>query len=315
MKTGFLSFLVMLVLSVSAYAQQTVVQTKTLDSFSHVNISEKFSFKLKSGSTCSVKIVSDERIAEYVRPVVKNGVFTVYLDEKKYPSELKKELKAKDAPQPVLELEIYAPSIKSLTMKDKAVLWDTDEIKSDNFKLDISGNAQIISMNVSSQSADFTFSNSVKADIEVAASSKLTVSVGNSADVTIKQKGGNGSYELKGLSSVLKSNLEVLEVSVLARGGAKAYLSGSASLLDVDADDNTVIDAEALESKEATVEQQGSSCCHVNVEEYMKVSLIGGSTLTFKRKPVIDIQRIVESTLVQADDPKSPKATKNQRKK
>ena len=30
MKTGFLSFLVMLVLSVSAYAQQTVVQTKTV---------------------------------------------------------------------------------------------------------------------------------------------------------------------------------------------------------------------------------------------------------------------------------------------
>ena len=79
----------------SAFAQQTVVQNKDLDSFSSVVIGEKFSFRLKSAPNFSVRIIADDRIIDYVRPTVKNGVFTITLNEKKYPAELKKALKAK----------------------------------------------------------------------------------------------------------------------------------------------------------------------------------------------------------------------------
>ena len=100
--TLLLAFVAILTLS----AQQTVVLNKDLDSFSTVSIDGKFAFRLKAAPTYSVRIMSDERIADYVRPVVKNGTLTILLDEKKYPAELKKALKAKGAAEPFLEIEI-----------------------------------------------------------------------------------------------------------------------------------------------------------------------------------------------------------------
>jgi hypothetical protein len=63
-------------------------------------------------------------------------------------------------------------------------------------------------------------------------------------------------------------------------------------------------DAELLEVKEGQITQTGSSKCHVNVTDKMKVNLTGGCMLTFKRTPVIEVERIVGSTLIKADDPK-----------
>ena len=75
-------------------------------------------------------------------------------------------------------------------------------------------------------------------------------------------------------------------------------------MLDVESAGSSLIDAEALEVKEGNFVQSGSSKCHVNVEERMKVNLTGGCMLTFKRKPSIEVERIVNSTLIKADDPK-----------
>ena len=36
----------------------------------------------------------------------------------------------------------------------------------------------------------------------------------------------------------------------------------------------------------------------------MRVNLTGGCMLTFKRTPRIEVERIVNSTLIKADDPK-----------
>ena len=66
----------------------------------------------------------------------------------------------------------------------------------------------------------------------------------------------------------------------------------------------SMIDAEALEVKEGNFLQSGSSKCHVNVEDRMRVNLTGGCMLTFKRTPRIEVERIVNSTLIKADDPK-----------
>ena len=44
--------------------------------------------------------------------------------------------------------------------------------------------------------------------------------------------------------------------------------------------------------------------CHVNIMENLKVNLTGGSMLTFKRKPVFEVERILNSSLLTADDEK-----------
>ena len=56
-------------------------------------------------------------------------------------------------------------------------------------------------------------------------------------------------------------------------------------------------------SKAAMV-QSGTSKCYVNVTDTLKVNLTGSTMLTFKNKPYIDVERIVGSTLIKADDPR-----------
>lgn len=297
--TLLLAFVAILTLS----AQQNVVLNKDLDSFSTVSIDGKFAFRLKAAPTYSVRIISDERIADYVRPVVKNGTLTILLDEKKYPAELKKALKAKGAAEPFLEIEIYAPYVKELEVKQKAVLLDADDIRVDYFTLRTSGSAKVNRLNIDCVTADLFFEGSSQANVSVDVDTKLNVTAENSSISNVMQKGGNSIVKMKG-SSVLNLKVDVVDVDVESVFTSTLNVSGLAAMLYVESSGSSLIDAEALEVKEGNFIQSGSSKCHVNVEERMKVNLTGGSMLTFKRKPAIEVDRIVNSTLIKADDPK-----------
>jgi len=303
MKSVLTFVLALFMTAVTMSAQQTVVQNKDLDAFTSVKMDDKFSFRLKNSPTYSVRIIADERIADYVRPVVKGGTLSMVLDEKKYPDELKKALKAKGAAEPVLEIEIYAPTIKKLELKNKAILMDAERLKVDNFELNVSGSAFVNRLHVDCGSATFDFNNSCQANVSISVDSKLTITTSNSSKVNVSQRGGNGFFTTKG-SSTLNVTGEYLVVETDASGSSETFLSGKASILKVEASGTSMTDAEALEVKEGDFELSGPSKCHVNVEEYMKVNLTGGTMLTFKRKPVIEVDRIVNSTLIKADDPK-----------
>lgn len=303
MKRLFIVILLSVVSMTSAFAQQTVVQAKELDMFSSVVVGEKFAFRLKSAPNYSVRIIADDRIIDYVKPTVKNGVFTVTLNEKQYPAELKKALKAKDATPPFLEIEISAPTIKTIEIKDKATILDADVIKTDEFTFKSYGSAMVSRLDVECVSAEIGCHGNSQCGFNVNVDTKLNVTTENSSTANISQNGGNSVVRTKA-SSTLNLKVEVVDVDIEATGGSTVYLSGNASMLDVDAAGATLIDAEALEVKEGNFVQTGSSKCHINVEERIKVNLTGGSVLTFKRKPVIEVDRIVNSTLIKADDPK-----------
>ena len=83
----------LLFLGLSAFAQPNLVQHKEYESFKTVNVSDKFTVRLRSAPDYSVKITSDERISPYVQAYVKNGTLYLVLDEKNYTPELKKQLR------------------------------------------------------------------------------------------------------------------------------------------------------------------------------------------------------------------------------
>jgi hypothetical protein len=171
------------------------------------------------------------------------------------------------------------------------------------FSLNTSGSAKISRLNVNCITADLSFNGSSNSNVVVDVDTKLTVNSENSSVNNVTQRGGNAIIVAKG-SSTLNINVEVVDVDIESAGGSTIYLSGLASMIDVEAAGGSHIDAEALEVKEGNFIQSGSSKCHVNVEERMKVNLTGGCMLTFKRKPSIEVDRIVNSTLIKADDPK-----------
>lgn len=303
MKKSFVFIISCLLFGAVASAQPQKVIEKDFEKFSTIKIEDKFDVKLISSDRYAVRINVDERIAAHVQAYEKNGTLYLILDEKGYTKELKKQLKQKGVAEPVLEAEIYMPEVNSLIFSDKVFVRHCDELKSDNFTLTASDNAKIQQLRISCATADMNVSRSVEMTAEMNVASKLYLDAGNSAKVSLSQNGGNSFLELDGSAYVdMKASVQSLEI--IASSGAESHVSGTASLLTVNASGLSRTDAELLEVKEGQITQTGSSKCHVNVTDKMKVNLTGGCMLTFKRTPAIEVDRIVNSTLIKADDPK-----------
>ena len=288
------------------FGQSNIVQEHDYEKFNAVNVSDYFEVNLFASEGHSVKIISDERVASYVKSFVKNGTLYLDLDEKSYTPELKKTLRAKGAVAPYLKVEIYAPMINSLVLKEKAVITKSEGLRCENFTLTASDNARIEKLPIQCVSAEINLSRSAVAFMNVNTSKTLYLNISNGAQANIRQDSGNMDAKISG-SAVLKTNMNVSEVSLDIAGGTEAYLTGIASMLKVKSAGLSITDAEALEASDAEMEQSGSSKCYVNVVNNLKVNLTGGCLLSFKRNPSIEVERIVNSTMIKADDPKRKK--------
>lgn len=304
MKKSMLLVIAALLLGAVASAQPQKVISKDFERFSTVKVEDKFVVKLLSSDKYSVRINCDERIAAHVQAYEKNGTLYLILDEKGYTKELKKELKQKGAPQPVLEAEIYMPEIKSLILMDKSFVTKCDEIKSDKFTMTVSDNVKIQQLNINCTTVDIDVSrNADISSAEFTVADKLTLKASNSAKITAVQNGGNAILDLGG-SAVVNMKASVNTVEVIASSGAESHINGTAEKVFVDATGLSRTDVEYLEAKEGDVILSGSSKCNTNVSDKLTVNLTGGSMLTYKGMPAFNVERIVSSTLIKADDPK-----------
>lgn len=303
MKRSLVFIISCLLFGVMAVAQPQKVIEKTFERFSTVKVQDKFVVRLINSDRFAVRVNVDERIASHVQAYEKNGTLYLVLDEKGYTKELKKELKKKGAPQPMLEAEIYMPEINSLIFTDKVMVAYSDFLRSNDFTLTATDNVKIQQLKVACTTASIDVSRSatVSADMDVA--NTLYLAANNSSTVSIAQRGGMAVLDLGG-STYVDMKAAVQSVDVKASSGAESHISGSSSTLTVDASGYSRTDAELLEVSEGYMTQSGSSKCHVNVYDKMKVNLTGGAMLTFKRTPEIEVERIYNSTLIKADDPK-----------
>ena len=293
----------MLLMGASAFAQPLLVQDKDFEKFLSLNVESDFIVKLVKSDSYAVKLTTDERIAAHVQAFVKNGTLYLILDEKGYTPELKKQLRQKGAAAPVLQAEVYMPTLNSLIMNGKSQLVHCDSFYNENFTATLSGNAVAAQLNVGCSTAELNVSKGAKVTAALAVESKVYLNASNSATVSLTQNGGNAFLKLGG-SSLVDMRAEAQSVEVEASSSAESHVSGVASMLKVTAVGLSRTDTELLETKVGDVTLSGSAKCHVNVTDNLKVNLTGGSMLTFKRKPSIEVDRIVNSTLIKADDPK-----------
>ena len=198
------------------------------------------------------------------------------------------------------------PTLNSLVLKEKSVITKSEGLKSENFTLTATDNSRIEKLPLQCVSAEVNLSKGAVAFINVNASKTLYLDISNSSEANIRQESGSMDAKIAG-SAILKTNVNVSEMNIDIAGGTEAYLTGTASMLKVKAAGLSVTDAEALEVSDAEMEQTGSSKCYVNVVNNLKVNLTGGCLLSFKRNPSIEVDRIVNSTMIKADDPKRKK--------
>lgn len=302
----YVSIALAMFLFTSAFAQSQRVNELQLERFTTVSVGDYFKVKLVSSPYYSVRFNTDERIATLVSATVKKGVLTIDLDEKGYSAELKKALKGKDAVQPVLDVEVYMPTIEELILSDNAVLVGDYVIRSAEFALKVKGHASISQLRMECASAEMEVSNSAQVGVDAVISNTMTIKAANSAQLLLSQKGGKIELDVNG-SSIVKTNTTVSEILTEASGTCEVHMTGLASLLMIEASGSSLINAEALETVDADVIQSGSSDCFVNATEDLKVNLTGGSKLTFSRNPRIQVDRIVSATMLRADDVKKKK--------
>ncbi len=285
----------------SAQPEKTI--KKDFERFSTINVQDKFVVKFKHSEKYSVHITSDERIAAHVQAYEKNGTLFLILDEKEYTKELKKELKKKGAAEPKLEATVYMPTIKSLVFSDKATLAQCDMFDTDDFTLTATNNAEIHHLKINCRTAEIEMSKNAELNAEFRVIGKLNLTASNSSNIELKQKGGVSTIEMNN-SAKLEMRGDIQEMKITSASSSESHIAGKADDLTVKASGSSRTDTELLEVSKAMITQEGSSKCHVNVLDKMFVNLTDGSMLTFKNKPDIIIDRIVNSTLIRHDDPK-----------
>lgn len=303
MKKSIIFVLAGLMIGFTASAQLQKKIEKEFEKFHTVKVENDFVVKLHKSEKYSVRVNVDERLAAHVQAYEKNGTLYLLLDEKGFSKELKKELRQRGAVAPILEAEVYMPSLKSIIMMDKSNLAYCDELKVEKFTLTASDDVKIVNLKVDCETADLDVASSVEMTAEMKVSDKLNLKASKSAKVSLSQTGGSAEIELAG-SSNLEMKAAVEYMAIKASSGAESQISGTASDLTVSTSGYSKTDVEQLEVKEGDFEMTGSSKCYSNVTDKMKVNLTGGSMLTFKATPQIEVERIVNSTLIKADDPK-----------
>ena len=303
MKKLFIALALAVMTAIAANAKDSLVQENDYESFSSVNISDDFIVKLNSSDKYSVNTISDERVAPFVSCYVKNGVLYVSLDRKNFTSELKKQLKTKGAAKPVLEVEVYFPMLKSLEMSGNTNLQISDVIKAENFTLVLKDKAKVNKINIESETAEINLSKGAYANVEATTSKTLYVTTENTSQAIVKHFGNAISLVSSG-TSLQNIESEVVNMNADLSGGSTVEVKGSAAKLLVKGAATSRLTAEALAADNASVEQTGSSKCHVNVSGNLLVNLTGGAMLTFMGKPTIEVDRIVNSTLIKHDDPR-----------
>ena len=302
MKKIFMSMILALALMMVANAQKPVVHMR--ESFANVKVSDDFIVKLVAADKYMVRTTVDGRIESYVKSYVQNGTLYISLDRKSFPSDLKKALRVKGAPAPILEVEISFPSIESMEMGGNSILHRSDVLYAESFKLTVNDKARVDKIYVDCNTAEVILSKNAYADVETRASEMLYVITSNSSKAVVKQAGKNLKIDAAG-SSEVTAIAEVDHINVLTSSMSSVILSpGTADSMAVSAVGSSKIDAEAVSVSKASMSQSGTSRCYVNVSDTLKVNLTGNSLLSFKEKPYIDVERIVGSTLIKADDPK-----------
>lgn len=298
MKKFVLAAILSIVATYVADAQKTVFTESEMKAFTSVNVSDYFVVTMKESDDYILKTNIDERIDPYVAAYVKDGVLYLDVDRKKFPSELKKVLRAEHGQDPVIEAEVMAPVFKSLEVSGNAVVKGSDDIEVDSFRLTASDKAFISNVEVICKDAEVKISKSAEVDVEINASSGLDLQTAGTSKTFIKFDGDTLAVTSSGSSSIeaiVNAGGIVVENSGLSN---VKVTSGNVQSLRVNASGSSKLDVAETAVPYAYMIQTGSSKSVVNVTDTLKVNLAGNSSLEFKNNPYIDLERIISSTLV-----------------
>ena len=284
-------------LSGGALCAQTAQYTVNLEPFWGVDVSGPFEVSFVRGSQYRALISVLEPYKEYVTCEVNGGILTLTLDERKVPSDVKKQFRGKGTPDPFYRAVVYVPDLlRSVRLSGKAVMQDTEDLfDKARVSFEVEGNAQLRALQLSSLVFSLDMKGKSSAEFNISCrESEIIMAV--SAVLNLSGDCDQCNWTVQG-SSKLNSNCTAKHFSLTGKGNADAILSGSSEDAVYDLAGTIEVDASRMEVSSADVRMSSVCKLSVNALQSLKVNLNGGSVLNFAGEPSVIIDNIRSSTM------------------
>ncbi|MBO4455301.1 MAG: DUF2807 domain-containing protein [Bacteroidales bacterium] len=276
---------------------QAVQYSVDLSPFSAVDISGPFEVSLVRGQQPRALISVLDPYKEYVICSVDAGVLSIGLDEKKVPSDVKRQFRGKGTPDPVYSAIVYVPDLlQAVTMSGKAVLRDTEDVFDKSrtvFTLD--GQASVMTLNVSSLVFSLDMRGKSTADLK-AVCRETSVTLSGSSSLTMDEQTDKSQYNLSG-SSKARVKSKTMSFNVIAKANASMTLAGSSDGANYELAGTSEVDASLFEVSDADVRMTSVTRLSVAAANVLRVNLNGGSTLQFLGDPSVVIDNVRSASM------------------
>ena len=278
---------------------QTVTKFQEYAAFNTIDAEYNYNISIRPSEEGNyvVEQTIDAILENYIKAYVKNNTLFISFDEKGYnkDKEAKAAYKGKNAPKPVLNIIVKAPTFQTLKIRDNVVVDALGTtLNSNSFTLEAADNTKI--NNFSVETGD------------------CKVTVGKNAIVNLNAKAGdlkikadknavlNLNFETKGLdietgnSAVLTLSGGATSSKIKVEDSSKLTISGNASSMEFTGEDKADVDASKFPVKDATVKMKNSCKLAANVSSDLSIEMDGAS-LVFSGNPDIKIVNLVKATI------------------
>lgn len=307
MKTNILK-VIALTFALGVPALFASAQTKEIShdfsSFDAIDVDYEFNVSvIESRKDYSVTVVVDDILMEYVQTYVKNHTLYISLDKKSLPSDIKKLYKGRKSADPVLNATVYMPSdLASVKLAGSSIFFVSHEIECKDFELTVLENAKVTKLTVDAAKFTLNSSNKASADIVVYADEIELKTDGNSK-INLEQDSEKLVVNAAGNSDV-KIEGEAVETEIKGQTSANVVINGKTGMLSITTSGGARIDALNYETPECEVNMSGNSKVYETASNTLRVTMAGGSTLTYDGTPAFDIINVKNSSIIRYSDSK-----------
>lgn len=275
---------------------QTVSKSEEFTEFHTIEANESFNLLYKEGPDYLVSWKVDKALSDYVEIYVSKKVLNINFNKKALTKEIKQAYKGKNAPKPVFDVVIQAPSLDRISLTDKVVFKAGGQtLSSQDFSLSLSGEAKVENLKISANTVNIEVAKSSNASLKIQADD-ITATASNSSELDLSYKTGTLTLTGNG-SSKINCEGSASGASVNTQGSASVTLSGSADRLDVQSNAFSKQNLSGFSAKKAYTKAFGSSDVIVNASEVLSVE-IKGAKMQFLNDPLIEIVSINNGSLL-----------------
>lgn len=294
----------MLLSMLSGFSAGAAVKQSSINltPFSNLKVAGTFSVSLVRGSDYRALITVEESYMDYIVCSVTDNVLTIDIDERRVPSEVKRQFRGKGTPDPVFSAVIYVPElIRSVELDDKAVLCDSEDVfDKSKVTFDLDDNSNMNNLEVSSQHVEISLQNKSTADVKVSCT-KLEVDTSNSSNLTIVETSEDAAYSLQGSSKVVAKSRTV-HMEIKTKSNTTMTLYGTGDSITYNLSGTSEVNAMGFEVPDAKINMTSVCALYQAAYRSLTLNMNGGSALYFKNEPQVSIENIKSSTVSRVAD-------------